>query len=311
MLDATATYSRGNFFVQGKGQLLARVDSLRFEDVSARDFIDTDDAWIRFGMWDTFDLQVGRFEGWTVYEKGEGLERDTLEDQGAADGADIYEVNYAFYRQDGFGQLAAHLYPFDWLRFEVKSVFGNEQNMNAWGVRLAGIADFDWLVLKAAGEYRKGEHQEDDGKQENKMRGGGGSVQFRLGAPTDRFRARFGLNVAYGIVDRIGPFGEVDETGSPDTLSLGGFANLGLWSAVLGLGYNHTIEYDRQREAEHAPPGHFVHQQAFFSVRHPVVLPQLMAKLVVAWARAEREPGVGDPHTNDMFSVRLRLYFTF
>jgi len=91
MLDVTGTMVKGRFFAQAKGQLLAHV-----EEIPGNEQIDTDDAWIRFGVWDKWDLQFGRFEAWEVYHKGEGLERDTLEDKGAFDGPDIYETNYAF-----------------------------------------------------------------------------------------------------------------------------------------------------------------------------------------------------------------------
>ena len=63
--------------------------------------------------------------------------------------------------------------------------------------------------------------------------------------------------------------------------------NLGLWSASLGLGYNHTIQGDRQLNDQTGKVGHFVHQQVFGSIKHPLFVPQLTAKLVVAWARAD------------------------
>jgi hypothetical protein len=54
-----------------------------------------------------------------------------------------------------------------------------------------------------------------------------------------------------------------------------------------------------------------VHQQAFASVRHPLLFPWLTAKLVFAWARADIDPSFDNPRVNDMYSVRLRLFMLF
>jgi hypothetical protein len=307
MLDLTATHTWGAFFAQVKGQALAHVD-----EIHGNENIDTDDVWLRFGQWDLWDIQLGRFEAWEVYHKGEGLERDTLEDLGAFDGPDIYEVNYAFYRQDGFGQAAAHVYPLDWLRVEIASVFGNELGFNSVGVRPAAILDLGWLKLKLAGEYRRLEHQEEGRKQWEEARGGGGGLIIYLdGLHTVLRSVRCGANAAFGLVDRVDAFGKVDERGSPDTFSAGGFLNMGLWDAVLGMGYNHTLEGDRQLNDQTGEEGAFVHHQAFGSVRHPVIFPWFSAKLVFAWARADLEPAFDNPRVNDMWSVRLRLFMQF
>ena len=307
MVDLTATRTyRNRFFAQAKAQILAHI-----EEIPGDEQIDTDDAWIRFGMWDLWDIQIGRFEAWEVYHKGEGLDRDTLEDKGAADGPDIYEVNHAFYRQDGFGQLAGHVYPLPWLRFEVASVFGNELGFNSMGVRTAGILDLSWMRVKLAGEYRKLKSQNEGYKQWETRRGLGGGLQFRIGPPDGWLRADVGANAAYGFIDRVDLFGKVDERGSPDTLSVGGYLNLGLWSAILGAGYNHTLQGDRQWNDQTDQEGEFQHQQFFASVRHPIVFQWLTAKLVFAWAKADLTPAFDNPRANDMYSVRLRVYMTF
>lgn len=306
MADVTATLTNGKFFGQAKGQFLAHV-----EEIPGNEQIDTDDAWVRFGVWDLWDLQVGRFEAWELYHKGEGLERDTLEDLGAYDGPDIYEVNYAFYRQNGFGQFAWHLYPQKWLRFELASVFGNELGFNSIGVRSTGILDLGWMQLKVAGEFRKLKNQEEGRKQWEEKRGGGAGLQFHLDNLHPAFRCSFGVNSGYGLVDRVDAFGKVDERGSPDTFSAGGFMNLGLYSGVLGLGYNQTLQGDRQLNDQTGRVGHFEHRQAFGSLRHPLYFDWLTAKLVFAWARADLEPSFENQRMNEMYSLRLRLFMQF
>ncbi len=306
MLDVTATKSWKRFFIQAKGQMLATI-----EQIPGVPAIFVDDAWVRFGMWDLFDLQVGRYEAWEVYHKGEGLERDTLEDQGAYGGPDIYEVNYAFYRQNGFGAAALHLYPLKWLRFEASGVFGNALGYNSLGIRPAGILDFGWVKLKVATEWRRRTHQEAGKKEWERDWGVGGGIQFNFDEPHKIVRFQFGGNAAYGVVDKIDAFDKVDEKGSPDTLSAGGFFNFGFWSAVLGMGYNYTRQGDRQLNDQTGRNGLFTHQQAFVSFRHPIVLDNLVAKVVFSYARADLRPAFENSRVNDMFSVRLRLYMVF
>jgi hypothetical protein len=306
LLRVTPTYTNGRFFVRAGGAFLAHVD-----EIAGNESIDTDDAWLKLGIWDVFDIQLGRFEGWEVYHKGQGLERDTLEDLGAFGGPDIYEVNYAYYRQNGFGQVAAHIYPTDTLRFEVASVFGNELGYNAIGVRGAGILDFGAIKLKVAGEWRKRAPMEEGQEGWEEQRGFGGSLQVFLDDPKYAVPLQFGVNGAFGLVDRIDPFGNVDERASVDTLSVGGFLNMGLGKTVLGLGYNHTIQGDRQRNDQTNKDGHFVHYQGFASVKRPIVFSKLTAKLVFAFARADLQPAFDNARINDMYSVRLRMLYRF
>jgi len=207
--------------------------------------------------------------------------------------------------------VAAHAYPLDWLRFELMGVFGNELGFNSVGVRPVAIVDLGWLKVKLAGEWRKLENQEEGRLQWEEKRGAGGGVQLHFLDLTPVFGLSCGANGAYGVVDRVDPFGTVNEEGSPDTLSAGGFANLRFWSAILGLGYQHTIEGDRHLNDQTGDEGAFTHQQGFVSVRHPIVFPWLQAKLVGAWARADLAPAFDNPRVNDMWSVRLRLSMVF
>ena len=306
MLQAMALRTEGELFFQAQGQLLAHVDEIQGDQ-----HIDTDDAWAKFGRWDAWDIQVGRYEAWQVYHKGQGLERDTLEDLGAADGPDIYEVNYALYRQDGFGQAAAQLYPTDWLRFELGAVFGNDLGFNSVGVRPATIVDLGGIKLKLAGEWRQLENQEEGKLQESEQRGVGGSVQFFHAGPDVTLPVEAGVNAAFGVVDRIDPFGRVDVKGSTDTLSLGGFLNAGVLGASLGLGINWTQQGDRQENDTTGDTGRFDHLQAFASIRRSVIVPEATAKLVMAYAKARLEPAYDNARDNEMYSLRVRVLYSF
>ena len=263
------------------------------------------------GVWDLWDLQLGRYEAWEVYHKGQGLERDTLEDLGAFGGPDIYEVNHVFYRQSGFGQAALHLYPTDWVRFELGSVFGNDVGFNSVGVRPVGILDLGRIKVKAAGEWRRLSNQEEGKKQWEEKRGFGGSVQGFFDGPGAAVPLQLGVSGAYGLVDRIDPFGKVDERGSTDTLSVGGFVNLGLACWSLGLGLNYTDQGDRQRNDQTDDVGHFDHLQAFASIKRPLLVPEATVKLVLAYARADLRPAFDNARVNEMVSARVRLMVVF
>lgn len=306
MLQVMALKTSGELFFAAQGQLLAHAD-----EIEGDQHIDTDDAWAKFGRWDCWDVQLGRYEGWEVYHKGEGLERDTLEDLGAFGGPDIYEVNYAYYRQNGFGQAALHLYPTGWLRFELGSVFGNDLGFNSVGVRPAAIVDLGALKLKLAGEWRQLANQEEGRKQEDEQRGAGGSIQYFADGPDAVVPIQIGINGAYGLVDRIDSFGRVDVRGSTDTLSLGAFVNVGVGQMSLGLGGNFTQQGDRDDNPDTGATGEFTHQQTFLSLKRSIIVPEATAKVVFAHAKAELKPAIGSARQNEMMSVRFRLLFQF
>jgi hypothetical protein len=306
-LRITPTWSNGDLFVQANADLLAWHSS-----VAGNLPIDVDDAWVKFGQWDKWDFQAGRFEAWEIYHKGMGFERNTLEDIGAFDQrdttvVDIYEVNYAFYRQDGYGQAAFHLYPTKYLRFEVAGLMGNESGFNALGIRPTGIFDIGFLKLKVGGEFKKESDWETNQKREAESRGVGGSLQFVVGSIFEG-----GLNGAYGVVDRILPDGRVDEKGSPTTLSVGAFANVRPWrDLVIGAGANYTDQDNRQFNDQVNDVGHFTHRQFFGAVQHTIFVPELTAKVVASYAKARLDESFDNDKTNKMMSVRLRLRYVF
>ena len=307
LLRATPTYSNGDWFAQAQGELLAWSNAVK-GDLP----IDVDDAWLKFGRWDKWDVQVGRYEAWEVFHKGMGLERDTLEDQGAFDERDttrvrIYEVNYAFYRQDGFGQAAFHYYPLKQLRFELGTVFGNESGLNALGARPVAILDLGWMKFKIGGEYRKGKDRDVKGKREDTQRGMGASLMF-IAFPW--FEG--GINAAYGVIDRIGQNGLVDEKGSPTTASIGAFANVAPWGKlVLGVGADYTDQDNRQRNDMTGDVGHFTHLQAFGAVQHPIISDSFTAKLVLAYGKADHDESFDNDKLNKAYVLRLRLRYVF
>jgi hypothetical protein len=115
----------------------------------------------------------GRFEAWEIYHRGMGLDINTQERLGAFDAnsnpPDIYGATYLFDRPGRAGNVAFHLYPARYLRFELLSQYGGLGAYNEIGGRPAAIYDIGWLKLKAAFEFQSlTAHDENDkGKQRN------------------------------------------------------------------------------------------------------------------------------------------------
>jgi hypothetical protein len=335
MLRFTPTYTYGKWFARAQAEFLAHA---KFPVQNS--YIDTDDAWIAVGYKDVFDVQVGRYEAWEVYHKGLGLERDTLEDIGAQGGEDIYEVNNVFYRESSFGQLALHGYIGNVLRLEVNSVLGYQGGDGAVGVRPAVIADFGFLKLKAAAEYKlqKPTQEDPNNKRKAEFYGLGGSVQGILWQ-----YAELGVNGAYGVVDRWNQLGDVDLAGSTETLSLGGFLNFnfGTFSPaldrlVIGGGANLTTRNNRSCVGPNTPMldaagnpvgelqpdgvtvvplflpetcGSNTHLQAYGAIQYSL-FDHVLLKAVFGMADAELVPGPDEAFIaqhNSMWNARLRL----
>ncbi len=245
------------------------------------------------------DIQVGRFLGWEVYHKGQGLELYTLEDRGAIDGPDLYEVDFTRGHTDGVGQIAIHAFPFENLKIEAGAVYGNELNTNNLGAR--SVIDYSiWKLQFVAGaEYLKQEPQTDISSFETKMWGYGGRIQIN----TRNLTA--GFNMTHAETDKTTVDGRHDTLESYKVDCLGGFINIDFWKNSIGMGYNYT-----SREAERGDK--FTHVQPFVSYLYKLPADGLSAKIVFATAEAEIEDlQVGDKWKNDMRSVRIRISYDF
>src|SRR4051794_8514568 len=156
-LRVTPTYSNGNWFVQAQAELIANLDQLDIQPNVA----DTDDLWVRTGVWKSWDLTVGRFEAFSVYHLGMGLDLNTDERIGAYDAThgagqvpQPYMASYLYYRPQGPGNIALHLYPVAGLRMELLAQWGNDNLLNYVGGRPALIYDLGFLKFRVAGEYQ-------------------------------------------------------------------------------------------------------------------------------------------------------------
>jgi hypothetical protein len=313
VLRATPTWSNGTYFVQGQGEFVAaRLDSATQIIWSA------DDIWVRAGKWNAFDVQVGRYEAWEVYHFGMGLDLYTFERNGALGGPNtppqIYGVTYAFYRPDTVGQGAIHVYPTDWLRFELGSQYGPESvqggggGLNTLAIRPVAVLDLGWLKAKAGAEFRDLTPSQEGQKQEFLQRGVGGALQVIVDPYVE-----FGVNAAFRHQEQRTQDGTISTAGTFDSFSVGGFANGRVVENLLvGAGVNYTYLEDTTPQINVPRHDNFDHLQTFGAVQY-MLFKQLFIKAVVAYALADLLPlpAVGTLYKNEMVSGRLRLMFLF
>ena len=336
VLRVTPTYTNGRLFIQGQVELVG--NECQASDATCLNYstADTDDLWIRLGVWNSWDLKVGRFEGWELYHTGMGLDINTLERQGAQqqgqpgtlglNSPDYYGTNFLHDRPMsglGVGYIAFHAYPSQNFRFELLGELGADgtqgQAKTYLGGRPALIIDQGWMKLKVGAEYesRVGDTQSGDGlngtEQDSKLKrtrkGVGGCVQFVLDP-----RAEFGGNAAISWVDEV-----TNTSGAPDPVasysrgSVGGFSNLRLASLwLLGIGANFTWQNDKFYANGSQSPDYTAHLQAFGAVQYYLAR-QLMIKAVFGYARADFV--TSDPTvplwSNYMYSGRVRLMYLY
>lgn len=315
VLRTTPTWSDRNqaFFVQLQVELVgAKIDPSQ----SAGFVWGADDAWIRFGKWKLFDILIGRFQAWEVYHYGMGLDLYTLERSGANDGSNgtpppIYGLTYMYSRQDLAGQGAVHLYPSDWLRFEVGFQYGpTVTGDNATGVRPVGIAEFGPLRVKAGMEFLDSQGQAQGAKQETRQQGGALAAQVVLPPHVE-----FGVNGAWAQNDARDSQGRITAADRFQTFSVGGFANARIIEDLLvGVGLNYTRKVDVFYDTTVHRDDNYDQLQPYGAVQY-LLLKQLFLKAVFAYARADMNPvpsaASNIPFRNEMFSGRLRVLYLF
>ena len=310
LLRVTPTYTRKRWFIQGQAELVANKD----QSITQPNVVDTDDIWIKVGMWDLFDLQVGRFEAWELYHFGLGMDINTLERRGATESRtsdfsvpDVYGVTFAYYRPNGVGNVAAHFYPTDFFRFELLGQVGNEGGgRNTGAFRGAGVLDFGFVKIKGGGEYIK-RKSTTEGPDVQDDRGAGGTIQFVF-----KPWIEFGGSGGWAITDRINTQDVVEEEASVTTWSAGGFLNARIIEdLIFGAGANYTRLWDIH-EDEEGNVGEFAHLQTFGALQY-LLFKRLFIKAVVAWAKGDVNPSFveGGGHSNFMISGRLRLQYNF
>jgi hypothetical protein len=306
---ATPTYAKDNWFVQAQAELVANGD----QTTSRSNAADTDDLWVRVGQWNTWDVQVGRYEAWEIFHLGMGLDLNTFErvgpvTQSSSSPPEFYGVTYNYYRSSSAGNLAVHLYPWRFLRLELLGLVGYLFPYNTVGARPAAVLDLGWLKLKGGVEYQRQTDRTAGNPALRESKGGGGAAQVIVSPYVE-----FGVNAARGLMDVVSDQGVRDEEASVTRTSFGGFANVRIVDNLLaGLGAVYTTVEDLHLDPTTGKVGEFWHLQGFFAVQY-ILFKQLFIKVVAGSAKARYAPSFTEapPYADAMQSVRLRLSFYF
>jgi hypothetical protein len=322
----TVTHKFGdNWFVRARGEAVGWVREDRVYQINV------DDAWGGVGQTGVWDVKAGRFQAWRVYHKGPGFDLYTLEDtgplkqnpyEGAAFGPHTYEVSYIYLRETP-GHLAAHIYPTDFLGFEVIGAYGKEGTANTYGGRVAGVFHIPYLRVSAAGEMRHYRPAQEAGSVDAtgarvvcddcgvlKKKGFGGGLEVTIDP------IEIGLNGAQGTTESFAiKDGTFDRGASGKITSLGGYAQVDAGSLIfnrsliLGFGANRTELLLESNDFEQTVQG------AGY-ILYPLGFNAASVKLVVSNAKLTTEQDTGDGVTfiqqnSAMTSGRVRLTFPF
>lgn len=311
VLRVTPTWSNGRWFVQSQAELVGEHDQSTGPPVQPG----VDDLWVKTGLWNSFDFQLGRFMGWEIYHFGMGLDLYTLERQGATDVSPntqslypaIYGVTTEMYYPQSVGQAALHFYPTSWLRFEVQGRYGQEGSFNTVGTRPVGIVDFGFVKFKFGAEYQ---HQspQNPGPNVNVDWGAGAALQFVFDPYVE-----FGINGAYGNnYSTNATNGLENPQATTYTTSYGGFLNVRLVQDLLfGVGLDYTYLQDKRFDPTLGRYEDSSQWQGFVALQY-LLLKQLFIKGVGGYALAFFNPNLGSPTwENHMISGRVRLEYLF
>jgi hypothetical protein len=307
----TPVYNPGNdWFVQSNAEFVAITE----QNNSTTNYADIDDAYIRIGKWKTFDITVGRVQGFEVYHFGMGLDLNTFERLGAASfsktPAPPYALDALWDRGVNNGAIAAHWYMPEWLRLEFLTRIGVSGQGKELGIRPVGVLDFGFAKLKAGYERRLSNSLFDQNQARVEMQGLGASLQFVLDPWVE-----LGGNIARRTEDAFDQDGAPRLAASFTTTTWGGFVNVRPYidNVLVGLGYNHTY-FENFNVDSFGDPEHTTHHQMFAAAQY-LLWDSLYLKYVFAYSSAdikERTDVVGDDgFTNKSMSHRLRVMLLY
>lgn len=314
--------TKEGYFVQGQTELVA--NGTQFLDNTTKNMGGVDDVFVRAGKWDLFDVTVGRFQGWEVYHYGMGLDLNTLERNGAAHPdqtqgiPQIYGLSNYWDRPDGgAANYAVHVYPTDFLRFEVLGQIGSTPDgSNMRGVRPVGILDLGYVKVKAGWEYGVTNPQKAGSQAHTRSNGVGGAIQFVLDPYIEG-----GINGAIGYYDFWEGTGLPNTQKSTTTTSIGGFLNGRIVGPLmLGVGANNT-HWENLRPNNsplspelHGKPNYKNHVQTFGAVQYSF-WDKLFLKFVASYSSFHFEDVIEVPHTgtftNKEYGARFRVMYLF
>jgi hypothetical protein len=274
----------GNLFMEVKAEVLAKTDGTTA----------IDDAWGKLGT-SVFDIQIGRYEGWSLFDKSNDMliaEAPNGDDNRTAV---RYEANYARGRIDNAGQLALHVLPSSAFGLELGFVYGNDDaDNNVIGIRPVINLKFGPMEIGIGADMLNTTPKNDATENsDTSKRGFGAKVKATAGPMI------LGINYASGTEEN-------DATPDSDqtTQSMGGYCDLALGEGVLTLAAFLT-NWEEDNYAFDK-----THNQYFIAYAHPLPIDGASIKFAVSQATATEETSGADIE-NDALSFKVRLYYSF
>lgn len=322
VLRASPTYSdESGWFAQGQAELVALGDQQLNTSTGLMGF--TDDLYVRVGKWNLVDLTAGRFQGWEIANHyGMGLDLNTLEREGAnIQTASIhpkgaYGLTYFWDRADTrLGSYAIHVYPTDFLRFELLGQIG-AGNVgipgNSTNLRPSGILDLGFVKVKGGVEWGRAEQQADRRNGEKSRNGYGVAVQGVFDPYVEG-----GVAYAQGFEDNIDELTNTRNDASSNTVTgISGFLNARIYGPLIiggGALYSHWVNLtkDERPGSPHFGEYDFERQIQTFGALQYSAWDTFYVKFVGAYAHYRHQDRSSTPFANRMMSGRLRLMVLF
>jgi hypothetical protein len=286
----------GNFFFEAQADIMANVDST----------VSLDDVWGKIGT-GTFDIQIGRFEGISLFDKPEDTK--VIDAPGAPA---RYEANAVRGRLDKPGQIAIHIIPSDAINIEVGTAYGTlvtedvdetptddtdenvTYNENLIGIRPVVAFTFGPMEAAIGMDYQSTSAQDSDAEYDSNLLGFGGKIKATFGPAT------FGIQYTSKTEGRTNSTGtELDDT---TTNSLGGVASMTLGPGTLGGGVFYTTsEVDGSNNTQ-------THTQYYVSYGHPLLVDNVTIKYALGGATADDDDDTLD---SSALGFRVRLVYDF
>jgi hypothetical protein len=288
----------GNLFMEVKAEILAKTDST----------LATDDVWGKIGT-STFDVQIGRFEGWSLHDKSNDV---LIVD--APTGVERYEAKLARGRADQPGQLALHVLPSDAFGLELGFIYGKndtyegfdtdmdpdtteETEVNVVGARPVIQSKFGPVEIAVGAEMLNATAKDEDAvKNDYSLTGYGARAKATFGIVT------LGINYASGTIGGSDANGADLDDKTTNTMS--GYCDLALGEGTLSLaGFLTNWEQDNNTTEA-------THNQYYIAYIHPLPIDGASIKFAVSQATATEETDSGDIESDNL-GFRIRLNYSF
>lgn len=296
VLGAGVSRTFGDYFGAAKVEFIGFVNEFAKSQYEPH----TLDSYVRIGHKKWWDFQIGRFLAWEVYHRGQGIEFWTAEEAGALGGPALYWLDLTRGYRNESGQGALHFYPFEFLKFEVAGVYGQENNQNNFGVR--PVAHFTWKDFQVIAGYEMLalRPQTAADKTQSTTHGFAGRAQYTIAKTVTA-----GVNFAQQYVDYTDINGLQDTDRSLDKYTVGGYVDIDFWKNSIGLGYHHTNQLNLQSENNRQ-------HQAFLSYLFRLPIQGMSLKAVYGFALAHIEDAdTRSTWENYVHSFRLRIAYEF